>query len=169
MKGGGPFVVFEEDMNDSLIFAPASNYMTNTPGLSPAASSDAAQAQALTPEDVTAPSNVGDGSRGYEVFEKRYCSASGDGGHVSFKAQGYTVAQCKAKCDSLKCSCFDHPGSPSGECRCNINQPPSGQPNTTKSANSLNAYVTLMTRPLCCLMILIDLDDWSSLLCVDSD
>jgi hypothetical protein len=34
--GGGPFVVFGEDMTDSLVFSPASNFMTNTPGMSPA-------------------------------------------------------------------------------------------------------------------------------------
>ena len=31
--GGGPFLVFGEDMAESLVFAPASNFMTNTPGM----------------------------------------------------------------------------------------------------------------------------------------
>jgi hypothetical protein len=34
--GGGPFVVFGENMTDSLVFAPASNFMTLTPGMSAA-------------------------------------------------------------------------------------------------------------------------------------
>ena len=33
---GGPFVVFGEDMTDSLVFSTASNFMTNTLGMSPA-------------------------------------------------------------------------------------------------------------------------------------
>lgn len=32
---GGPFVVFNSDMTDSLVFSPASNFMTNTAGMSP--------------------------------------------------------------------------------------------------------------------------------------
>ncbi len=32
--GGGPFVVFGENMSDSLVFSPASNFMVNTPGMS---------------------------------------------------------------------------------------------------------------------------------------
>eukprot|EP01043_Picozoa_sp_COSAG02_P052524 COSAG02_NODE_5672_length_4140_cov_2.941351_4_plen_282_part_00 len=32
--GGGPFVVFGENMSNSLVFSPASNFMVNTPGMS---------------------------------------------------------------------------------------------------------------------------------------
>jgi hypothetical protein len=33
-NGGGPFVVFGEEMTDSLVFSPANNFMTNSPGVS---------------------------------------------------------------------------------------------------------------------------------------
>lgn len=126
---GGPFVVFEEDMKDSLVFAPASNFMTNTPGLSPA--------PGRTPK-----LRVGAGARGYEIHANSYCVASGDGSHVSFKAEGYNVSACQAKCDAIGCACFDISLKyKSSECRCNLRPPPGGGPNITKSANGLSAFV----------------------------
>ena len=141
--GGGPFVVFEEGMEDSLVFSPASNFMINTPGMS------ARPGVAGSPDDGTLPAagaaavvGTAGAGRGYEVFPTSYCSASADGANVSFKGEKFTVAECRAKCDSMKCACFDISATdPKGECRCNMQGPPAGSKNTTKSANGLEAFV----------------------------
>jgi hypothetical protein len=129
--GGGPFVVFGDDMSDSLVFSPASNFMVSTPGMSPRPG----------PVGGSSTSTAAPVIAGYEVFTKSYCTASGDGRNVSFKGEGFTVAACRAKCDSMKCACFDISATnPKSECRCNM-QAPRGSANTTKSANGLEAFV----------------------------
>ena len=47
-NGGGPFVVFGEEMTDSLVFSPASNYMTNTLGNAPSPGWSESAAQSRT-------------------------------------------------------------------------------------------------------------------------
>lgn len=145
--GGGPFVVFGENMSDSLVFSPASNFMINTPGMSsrpgshePDAASTHTTSWAGAEAEVSALTRgSGGGGRGYELFAKSYCSHQNK---ESFKGEGFTVAQCRAKCDSMKCACFDISASdPKSECRCMQNAPPGGGANTTTSANGLEAFV----------------------------
>ena len=133
--GGGPFVVFGEDMVDSLVFSPASNFMINTPGMS----SRPGPAGAAPPNAAEPQEELAAGSRGYEIFPSSYCTAPLNPPHVF---NGLTVAQCRAKCDSMACACFDiSQTDPKSSCRINSLRPPAGSKNTTKSANELEAFV----------------------------
>ena len=73
-------------------------------------------------------------TRGYTEFLDRYCDSSVS---PTFVGNAFDEVQCRAKCDSMKCACFDiNAGPGKGTCRVNVH----GN-GTTKSANDLTSYV----------------------------
>lgn len=73
-------------------------------------------------------------TRGYIELLDRYCDSSVS---PTFVGHAFDEVQCRAKCDSMKCACFDiNAGPKGGTCRVNVH----GN-GTTKSANDLTSYV----------------------------